>query len=146
MTPAQPGLSSLRFLMDENLQRSVTMWLRDRGHEAIESRDVVGPQAGDQVLAWLASEEGLAIVTHDRDFKAMLTSVSQRRRKRVKRSAMIVWLEIDEAEVVYRLRESIDLIEHNLVLARQRGWQVAMIHIQIHTIRFQYRHPPEGAA
>jgi predicted nuclease of predicted toxin-antitoxin system len=56
----------MRCLIDNNVPRSVTLLLRDAGHEAVEVRAVLGPQAEDSAVAAYAAARQLVLVTHDR--------------------------------------------------------------------------------
>lgn len=132
----------IRFLLDENIARSVTLFLIERGYEATESRAAVGPQAADLVLQWLASEDRLVLVTHDRDFKAMLHEASKKQRAAIRRQALILWLQVSEPRAVQRLRECIDLIEHHLQYAKQHELRIEMIHVQREVVTVRYRVAP----
>lgn len=56
----------MRCLVDNNVPRSVTLLLLDRGHDAVEVRAVLGQDAPDDVVAAYAGAQGLIVVTHDR--------------------------------------------------------------------------------
>lgn len=128
-----------RYLLDENIARSVTFFLTERGYEAIESREVVGPQAADRVLQWLASREKLILVTHDRDFKSMLHEATRKQRASIRSQALILWLNVREPGAVQRLRECIDLIEHHVQHAERSGLRIEMIHVQSEVVIVRYR-------
>ncbi len=81
-----------RYLIDENVTRSATNALRAAGREAFESRDIVGGQAADRVLEWIAHHQGLILVSRDRDFMAIIRSVHARQ---VRKSAKTIWLRVD---------------------------------------------------
>jgi predicted nuclease of predicted toxin-antitoxin system len=58
----------MRFLVDEDLPRSVAALIRSYGHEALDVRDVGLRGATDQQIAAYARSQQLALVTGDLDF------------------------------------------------------------------------------
>ena len=57
----------MRFLIDRCAGRKLAEWLRQTGHDVVESRDR-GPDPGDRVLLQWAAQEGRVLVTIDTDF------------------------------------------------------------------------------
>lgn len=58
----------MRFLIDEDLPRSVGDLLRRYGHEAVDVRDIGLRGAKDSQIAFYAQNKSLCIVTGDFDF------------------------------------------------------------------------------
>lgn len=58
----------MRFLVDENLPRSLTQLLRDLGHEAIHVVEAGLRGAPDEALGRLAAEQNRVLVTRDLGF------------------------------------------------------------------------------
>ena len=58
----------MRFLIDEDLPRSLRDLLRQYGHEAIDVRDIALRGAKDSQIASYAQSEKLCLVTGDFDF------------------------------------------------------------------------------
>ena len=57
----------MKFLVDRCAGRRLALWLREAGHDVIESRQL-GPDPGDrQLLEWAVAEERI-LVTIDTDF------------------------------------------------------------------------------
>jgi predicted nuclease of predicted toxin-antitoxin system len=57
----------VRFLIDRCAGRGIADWLREEGHDVVESRER-GPDPGDRaILQWAVSEERI-LVTMDKDF------------------------------------------------------------------------------
>lgn len=52
--------------VDNNVPRSVTVLLRDRGHEAVEVREVLSHDAPDAAVVACAHAQDLGVITHDR--------------------------------------------------------------------------------
>ncbi|MBI2318686.1 MAG: DUF5615 family PIN-like protein [Betaproteobacteria bacterium] len=57
----------MRFLVDRCAGTRLAQWLRDRGHDVIESRER-GADPGDRVLLEWAARETRTLVTIDTDF------------------------------------------------------------------------------
>jgi len=62
----------VKFLVDENIAGSVTRLLQSQGHDVkvVQQAGLTG--ADDDTLIQMALEEGRIIVTHDKDFGAIL--------------------------------------------------------------------------
>ncbi|MBI4771350.1 MAG: DUF5615 family PIN-like protein, partial [Chloroflexi bacterium] len=58
----------VRFLIDADLPRSVAQVIRQRGHEAVDVRDIGLRSAKDAVIAEHARSEGYCLLTGDHDF------------------------------------------------------------------------------
>ncbi len=58
----------MRFLVDANMPLSVAPRIRAFGHEATDVREIGIGAADDSVIARHARENGLSIVTRDKDF------------------------------------------------------------------------------
>ena len=61
----------MRFLVDEDLPRSIDGLLRRYGHEAVNVRDIGLKGATDAEVASHAHREGLCLMTGDLDFSDM---------------------------------------------------------------------------
>ena len=57
----------MRFLIDRCAGRRLADWLRNNGHDVVESRDR-GPDPGDRVLLEWSVSERRVLVTMDKDF------------------------------------------------------------------------------
>ncbi len=64
----------MRFVVDAQLPRALCQWLREAGHEAVHVFDVLGPNATDNEIVRLASDNGMVIVTKDEDFAGDLSA------------------------------------------------------------------------
>ena len=58
----------MRFLVDEDLPRSVDSLLREHGHEAVDVRDIELRGASDPDIAAYAREHGLCLLSGDTGF------------------------------------------------------------------------------
>jgi len=61
----------VKFLIDRCAGFRLAEWLREAGHDVVESRDR-GPDPGDLVLLQGAGEEGRVLITMDKDFGEIL--------------------------------------------------------------------------
>ena len=58
----------VRFLIDENIPKSVVTWLKDQGYDAIRAQDVgLGGSADSELANWSLENETM-ILTLDEDF------------------------------------------------------------------------------
>ena len=57
----------MRFLIDRCAGRRLADWLRNQGHDVVESRER-GPDPGDRLLLSWSSSERRILVTMDKDF------------------------------------------------------------------------------
>lgn len=57
----------MRFLIDRCAGRRIADWLRDRGHDVVESRER-GTDPGDRILLEWAALERRILMTMDKDF------------------------------------------------------------------------------
>ena len=63
----------MKFLVDRCAGRRLADWLRDTGHDVVETRER-GPDPGDRtILKWSATEERI-LVTMDKDFGQFIFS------------------------------------------------------------------------
>lgn len=58
----------MRFLVDANLPRTTSACIQKSGHEAVDVRDIGLGKSPDSVIARYAQQEGLALITRDKDF------------------------------------------------------------------------------
>ncbi len=61
----------MKFLVDRCAGSRLAAYLRERGHDVVESRER-GPDPGDRVLLEWAATEGRILVTMDKDFGEFL--------------------------------------------------------------------------
>ena len=61
----------MRFLIDRCAGRLLADWLRNQGHDVVESCEL-GPDPGDRVLLELAAKEARILVTIDTDFGELI--------------------------------------------------------------------------
>ena len=61
----------MRFLIDRCAGRRIADWLRDRGHDVVESRER-GTHPGDRILLEWAASERRILMTMDKDFGQLI--------------------------------------------------------------------------
>mgnify|MGYP001563587020 CR=1 FL=1 len=61
----------MRFLIDRCAGRRIADWLRDRGHDVVESRER-GTDPGDRILLEWAALERRILMTMDKDFGQLI--------------------------------------------------------------------------
>ena len=88
------------WLVDNNVPRQVTHLLRDLGHDVLEVREVLAPDASDAVIASFARRSGRRVVTHDVRFA-----------RACQRDGIAhLWLRTPEVDDARRVRETIETI------------------------------------
>lgn len=66
----------MRFLLDQNVQASVSRALENLDHDVAFSRDLVGAEAQDPIVATAAVQEERILVSHDNDMRRVERYVS----------------------------------------------------------------------
>ena len=61
----------MKFLVDRCAGATLAQWLRSKGHDVIEAREL-GPDPGDEQLLAQAFAEHRVLVTLDKDFGALV--------------------------------------------------------------------------
>jgi predicted nuclease of predicted toxin-antitoxin system len=67
----------VRFLVDRCAGRRLADWLREQGHDVLESRNL-RPDPGDRALLKLAGNDGRVLVTVDTDFGRLVFAEKER--------------------------------------------------------------------
>ena len=63
--------TTLKFLLDEGVPRSVGISLRDEGHEVIFLEEAVSRGSADPVVCAAAIQNGAILIAHDKDMKTI---------------------------------------------------------------------------
>lgn len=61
----------MKFMVDRCTGRRLAEWLRQEGHDVVESRER-GPDPGDATILQWACAEGRILITNDQDFGALI--------------------------------------------------------------------------
>ena len=67
----------MKFLVDRCAGHLLAAWLRETGHDVVESRDL-GPDPGDEQLLENAHSQGRVLITIDTDFGRLIFRDRQR--------------------------------------------------------------------
>tara|TARA_B100000315_G_scaffold90669_1_gene83330 strand:- start:250 stop:609 length:360 start_codon:yes stop_codon:yes gene_type:complete len=62
----------MRFLLDEDVYAATARLLGDLGHELVSAAETWGPGTNDEALLTKAQEQGLILLTRDRDFGGLV--------------------------------------------------------------------------
>lgn len=127
-----------RYVLDENMSRRVAEMLQARGREAIESRQVVGAQAADTVVEWVAATESLVLISLDRHFKGIVEGIS---RKRLRRTGIALWMDLEPPRVLQRLEQCLEFVEYQIRDAEHRGLTLLYVQITEHEAGARYHIP-----
>lgn len=118
----------MRFLLDHNVLGSVRLFFEERGHDVAWSRDLVGQDAPDPIVAAAAMEEDRVLVSHDSDMKRVQKFISQSHRERFPVLSRLMF-QCDQATSLDRVRLFMPIIEFEHDFARMNGHQF-MFHLQ----------------
>lgn len=102
-------------------------------HDVVLSKNEVGQEAPDPVVATRAMQQGRILVSHDRDMKRIQRFLSARDRARYPALSRLM-LQLPEPMAARRLMDMMPLIECEFELARQSN-QPMLIHLQERCVR-----------
>lgn len=112
----------MRFLLDHNVLGSLRNLLQERGHDVVWSRDLVGQDAEDPIVAAAAMEHDRVLVSHDNDMKRVHKFISDAHRARFPNLSRLM-LQCDQATSLDRVSLLLPLIELEFELALASGEQ-----------------------
>lgn len=119
-------MAPLPFLLDENVADSVGAGLTDLGHEVTLVREGLGRKSPDQLLAVVADQFGLIVVSHDKDLRRFSRLLPEGSRRRFREGAGVIHLACPETEAAELMRLMIDVIEFHHERARRAGGRLHM--------------------
>lgn len=108
-----------RFLVDQNVQEAVCRFLSEHGYNVERTRDVTAPDAPDNLIAFVASYEGLILVSHDTDFKKFSQFFPIGQRDQYRRGAGQIILKVAENRAAERLRATWESIMFHYELSQR---------------------------
>ncbi len=126
----------ISFFIDNCVPDSVGRALKAAGHQVVNLREVIAPDSPDQVVATLCDQNGLVLVSLDKDFDELhkRAGVSRRRFRKLRR----IKIACDEPSAARRVQLALSLIEHEVVVADQRPDKRMIVeigHTRITTVR-----------
>src|SRR5687768_11733006 len=96
---------SILLLIDENVPESVTIYLRERGHDVRHVRDLSLAETPDPIIAAAADKLGAIVVTwNHRDFKKLVARAPKEGQAVLRRAGRINF-RCDEAKGRYRVAQ-----------------------------------------
>jgi hypothetical protein len=111
----------VRFLTDQNVQQSVVRSLRALHHDVKLSRNVVGAQAKDEVVATAAVELERVLISHDGDMRRVERYISEAAKRRYPTLCRLMFA-CEEAESRARMRLFLPVVELWFEEARKGGF------------------------
>lgn len=123
----------MRFLIDHNVQVSVQRVLKQLGHDVALSKDEVGQEAADPVVAAAAIDQDRILVSHDKDMKRVQRFLSDKNRARYRKLCRLM-LQCPEPVAARRLEAMMPLVEFEFAQARHCDAPM-LIHIQERIVR-----------
>ncbi len=120
---------SIRFLIDENVPRSVARFLEDRGHEVLLVRDQLTPGVEDPIIVAYAHQIGAIVITLNRKhFKPLISRQPNPLTAEFVRAGLLA-LHCRAASAVPLLKHSIDFVEFEH--RRRQGSDDARVIVEI---------------
>jgi len=114
-------MAIIRFLVDQNVQMAVARWLTAKGYEVLHVRDILAADSPDKLIAFVANEAGLIVVTHDKHFRKIAELLPEGTRNRFVAGSGRITLRVNEAHAVRRLESEWDAFLFYYDRAVQRG-------------------------
>lgn len=114
-------MPALRFLIDQNVQMAVARWLMAKGYEVLHVRDILAADSPDPLIAFVANQEGLIVVTHDKHFRNIAKLLPVGSRNTFASGSGRISLQVNEAYAVARLEDEWDAVLFHYHCAVQRN-------------------------
>ena len=128
-----------RFLIDENVHVGITALIAGFGHHVYDSREAVAVGAADENVDAMARNDGLIIVSHDRDFRELVGRNVPELGKRRTRRLPLLQLAVVNVRSIARTRQCWSIVEHHLAYAQREGLEIARIVLLEQEIEVRYR-------
>lgn len=93
----------MKFLVDANLGRKFTNLLKDEGHDALYSKDIL-PLSSDEEILNKAEKEGRIVISNDKDFGELVFRLG-------KKSAGVIFLRTAATDSKKRLELAKDAFD-----------------------------------
>jgi predicted nuclease of predicted toxin-antitoxin system len=100
----------LRVMLDHNVPASVAEAFQSRGHHVSLVKDVLPVDSPDPLIATVCEEDGLILVSCDRDFDSIAPRIPKGMRARFRRLSRIS-LQCGEPQAAARVAAAMTLIE-----------------------------------
>src|SRR5262249_3669406 len=114
---------------------SVTIFLRERGHDVRHVRDLALAETPDPIIAAAGDKLGAIIVTwNHRDFKTLAARIPKGGAAAFRRLGRINF-RCDESKGRYRVEQVIESIEVEYEMAQKRGDKRVMIEVLTNSFR-----------
>src|SRR5689334_22202246 len=112
--------ASMFLILDENVDDAVGHYLRERGHRVEFVRELLAGGIADTVIAVFGDQNAAIVVTHDKDFKALVRRVPEGSRKRFRRLGRIS-MQCKETLAKQRVEGLIESIEFEYTQTQKRA-------------------------
>lgn len=120
-----------RFIIDENVQKSIADGFRRRGHEVLFVGDELPKRMTDRRLADLADELAAMVVTYNSGhFKALISRQPAKGDPQPRRNASVLFLECKIPRGPQRIEACLDIIEYELARSRLHADDRVIIEIR----------------
>lgn len=117
----------MRLLIDENVHIGVGAVFAAAGHDVTNVRDLLTLSTPDDVIADIADDENLIVVTHDRDFRRLIPQIPWGERRRFRETTGRISLSgVREPDAVRRVASLMPEIEFTYGRALIKGQRLIM--------------------
>lgn len=105
-------------MLDENVAMSAKRYLLGTDHQVEFIRDLVPEGSVDQLVAFVAEDQGAVLVSHDGDFQKIAPRIPDGQSARFKKLSRI-WLRCNEFQSALRLEKAMSMIETEFDIAQE---------------------------
>ena len=124
----------MRFILDENIPRSVSDRLSGEGCDVQYIRELIPEGSVDQLVAFVAEDQGAVLITFDGDFQKISPRISDGQKTRFKNLSRI-WMRCSEFQAADRLEKALSFMELEFEVSRTNRDQRMQLQIATTFIR-----------
>lgn len=103
--------SSITFFFDENVSHRLKEFLESKGHTVVLATDYLASGTPDQIVASVAVQSPMVLVTHDRDFRRFRSLLSEGGQSWIAKGSGKLQLSVHQTEAVEKVSRHLDVIE-----------------------------------
>lgn len=124
----------MRFILDENIPRSVSDRLSGAGYDVQYIRELIPEGSVDQLVAFVAEDQGAVLITFDGDFQKISPRIPDGQKTRFKNLSRI-WMRCSEFQAADRLEKALSFMELEFEVSRTNRDQRMQLQIATTFIR-----------
>lgn len=116
---------SITFFFDENVSHRLMEFLVSKGHTVVLATDYLASGTPDQIVASVAVQSPMVLVTHDRDFRRFRTLLSASGQGWIAKGSGKLQLSVHQSEAVEKVSQHLTVIEfyyRQCLLSEEMFW------------------------